>query len=234
MKKKILALILLSVLSASLIAGCSLNGGAPAGDGEEQTQQAEQTEEKETEKPAKKTNKGKYDNIDADSVPIGVDEIEFINSKSYDGTTYVHIKGRIYKNGGDIKESYVGVTFEIYDENGERIGEKTVSPNDSMAVGDDARFEDTISLNVARDDGMNVPDETVAEYTAKIIDIKEKDAEEASLEAAITDIETAIKWDKEYDKAQILLDAALKQYPDNTDLKLLQAELDAEKAKNAG
>ncbi len=229
MKKKISAAILLSVLSASLIAGCSANNSAPAGEGEEQTQQSGQAENSATEKPAKKTNKGKYDNIDADSVPIGVDEVEFIND---DG--YVDITGRIYKNGGDIEKSYVSVTFEICDETGARIGEKIITPDNALKAGEDTRFDENLIWELDEKYYHNVPDETVAGYTAKIIDVKETDADEAELEATISDIESAIKWNKEYDKAQILIDAALQKYPDNTDLKLLQSELDTEKAKDAG
>ncbi len=83
---------------------------------------------------------------------------------------------------------------------------------------------------------QDVPDETLANYSVKITDIEEVDKDEVELLNTISEVDTAVMlaYDSEnIAKARILVDSALQKYPDNTDLKLLDAELKEKEAENA-
>ena len=161
---------------------------------------------------------------------MGVDEIKFSNDNGY-----THISGRIYKNSSEIEEGVITVTFELYDENGNYFADKTIA-TDLLTEGENERFEDDI-IGVADEvNSQDVPDETLANYSVKITDIEEVDKDEVELLNTISEVDTAVMlaYDSEnIAKARILVDSALQKYPDNTDLKLLDAELKEKEAENA-
>mgnify|MGYP005821541633 FL=1 len=218
MKKKILALVVLAALCITCLSGCSVNNSTGSG-GESQS----------ADNSAGSANR-KYENITADSSPVGVDEIKFLNDNGY-----THISGRIYKNSSEIEEGVITVTFELYDENGNYFADKTIA-TDLLTEGENERFEDDI-IGVADEvNSQDVPDETLANYSVKITDIEEVDKDEVELLNTISEVDTAVMlaYDSEnIAKARILVDSALQKYPDNTDLKLLDAELKEKEAENA-
>ena len=223
--KKFLAVLTAGVIFAtSVIAltGCGAqNGGNTA-----ETQQSSDAKS-ETKKESKNR---KYENIDAESTPVGVDEVSFKNVQS-GGDNYVDLVCRIYKNSASPAKSTVSVTFELYNDTGEYIGKKTMTPKDMLSEGEDARVEDSIIFETRDQYYRNIPDENVKKYSAKICKIEEKDSDEVELAKTKKDIESAITWDHDYKKAQVLLDDALQKYPDDKDLKLLQAELEDAQSK---
>lgn len=162
----------------------------------------------------------KYSNIKANSKPVGVDEIRLSNRDSY-----IEISGKIYKNGGDIEKSIIGITFELFDDEKNYICNEYVETRSALSDGGSERFKETI---YGYDE--DVSDEDLKKYTAKIVNIEEKDAEEAAkereLKSLISDIQEEINWNHNYNKAKVLLDDALAKYPDNTDLKQLQTKIE--------
>ena len=218
MKNKILALVVLAALCITCLSGCSVNNSTGSG-GESQS----------ADNSAGSANR-KYENLTADSSPVGVDEIKF---SSDDG--YTIISGRIYKNSSEIEEGAIAITFEMYDENGDYFADKTIT-TDLLTEGENERFEDDIIWEAEDANSKNVPDETLANYSAKISDIVETDKDEIELQNTISQVDNAVMlaYDSEnIAKARILVDSALQKYPDNTDLKLLDAELKEKEAENA-
>ena len=218
MKNKILALVVLAALCITCLSGCSVNNSTGSG-GESQS----------ADNSAGSANR-KYENLTADSSPVGVDEIKF---SSDDG--YTIISGRIYKNSSEIEEGAIAITFEMYDENGDYFADKTIT-TDLLTEGENERFEDDIIWEAEDANSKNVPDETLANYSVKISDIVETDKDEIELQNTISQVDNAVMlaYDSEnIAKARILVDSALQKYPDNTDLKLLDAELKEKEAENA-
>lgn len=218
MKNKILALVVLAALCITCLSGCSVNNSTGSG-GESQS----------ADNSAGSANR-KYENLTADSSPVGVDEIKF---SSDDG--YTIISGRIYKNSSEIEEGAIAITFEMYDENGDYFADKTIT-TDLLTEGENERFEDDIIWEAEDANSKNVPDETLANYSVKISDIVETDKDEIELQNTINQVDNAVMlaYDSEnIAKARILVDSALQKYPDNTDLKLLDAELKEKEAENA-
>ncbi len=220
MKIKFLSLMVAAVLCVSALAGCSVTKPESSDGGDSSETQSSNS-----------VGKKKYADITADSVPVGVDEIKFSNEENYTMLTT-----RIYKNGGDIEESYITVTFELYDENEDYICRKAISTNNELSVGEEERCRDDILWEANEKYSKNVPNETLAQYTAKIVNIEEKDAKEVKENQEITQLTYDIDYEldkQNYNRAKILLDDALSKYPDNTELKLLQADLEDALAKNA-
>ncbi|HIW57436.1 MAG TPA: hypothetical protein H9685_04595 [Firmicutes bacterium] len=218
MKNKILSLVVLAALCITCLSGCSVNNSTGSG-GESQS----------ADNSAGSANR-KYENLTADSSPVGVDEIKF---SSDDG--YTIISGRIYKNSSEIEEGAIAITFEMYDENGDYFADKTIT-TDLLTEGENERFEDDIIWEAEDANSKNVPDETLANYSVKISDIVETDKDEIELQNTISQVDNAVMlaYDSEnIAKARILVDSALQKYPDNTDLKLLDAELKEKEAENA-
>ncbi|MGN0163080.1 MAG: hypothetical protein ACI4EA_05790 [Candidatus Ornithomonoglobus sp.] len=212
MKKRVLSIIILAALAVSAATGCSLVQSALQG-GDKQAEE---------QKESKASNKHKYDNIDADSEPVGVDEVKFEKAES----GYTHLSGRIYKNSSDIEEGKITVSFEMYDENGDFMGEKKITTEKTLTEGEQERFNDDIIWATADKYHKDIPDETLAKYTVKIVNIEETGADEVELQETLDAIEDLINWyPHDYEKAQILIDEAFKKYPDNVDLKLLQEDL---------
>ena len=218
MKNKILSLVVLAALCITCLSGCSVNNSTGSG-GESQS----------ADNSAGSANR-KYENLTADSSPVGVDEIKF---SSDDG--YTIISGRIYKNSSEIEEGAIAITFEMYDENGDYFADKNIT-TDLLTEGENERFEDDIIWEAEDANSKNVPDETLANYSVKISDIVETDKDEIELQNTISQVDNAVMlaYDSEnIAKARILVDSALQKYPDNTDLKLLDAELKEKEAENA-
>lgn len=142
MKNKILALVVLAALCITCLSGCSVNNSTGSG-GESQS----------ADNSAGSANR-KYENLTADSSPVGVDEIKF---SSDDG--YTIISGRIYKNSSEIEEGAIAITFEMYDENGDYFADKTIT-TDLLTEGENERFEDDIIWEAEDANSKNVPDET--------------------------------------------------------------------------
>lgn len=226
MKNKILMMCIVSALCASFMTGCGQASVSDGGtDSSSQTETAQTSDNEKTTDKKSKSRKGKYDNIDADSTPVGVDEIKFSNKNDY-----TYISGRVYKNSDEPKESHITITFELYDENNNHICNKAIKMSKTLSEGEDVRFEDDIIWEADEKYNKNVPDETLAEYTAKIIDIEETDASDIEVSEIAYNVRFFMS-QKNYDKAQILLDDAFKKYPDNVDLKLLQSDLNNAKEK---
>lgn len=224
--KKFLALMIMAAVMISA-AGCGTGGNKADEKGSNTEQSENKTDEKgeNSEKDGKGSSKGKYDNITADSSPVGVDEVKL----TQDGN-YTELSGRIYKNGGDIEESRITVTFEIYDENGDFIDDRSVTTREALSEGEQERFDVTFSSSLYEED---IPTETLEKHTIKIIKIEELDAAEVELAYTLEEIRNLIVWDHNYEKAQILIDEVLKEYPDNVDVKLLQADLNEAVGKEA-
>lgn len=181
------------------------------------TDSKEKNESKDTDK--EKPSKRKYDDISSESEPVGV-EVSLKNESDY---TYV--TGRIYKNSDSPETGYITVTFELYDEEDNYICKKVISTEELLEYGEDERFSENIIWEADDKYKKGVSDELLEQYTVKIVDIEEISGDEAELNLVKNEIEYAIEWYGDYEKAQILLDDALGKYPDDVDLKLLQREL---------
>lgn len=224
MKKKVLVMCIACALCASFMTGCGKIPTSDSGvDTANQSEMTQKSDQENTSEKNSKSRKGKYENIDADSSPIGIDEVKCSNKDNY-----TYISGRIYKNSDEPKESNITVTFELYDENNNHICNKIIKTSKNLSEGEDVRFEDNILWESDEKYSKNVPEETLAKYTAKIIDIEETDASDIEVSEIIYNIRFFMS-QKNYDKAQILLDDAMNKYPDNVDLKLVQSDLNKAK-----
>lgn len=206
MLKKLGILFMVSIIALS----------ATACNNTEDATTTEQTAENEPSSSSKK----KYKNISADTKPIGVDSIT-INMQG--SSPYLSCK--VYKNGGDIEESIVEVTFELFDETGKFIGEKTLTTRRSLCTGDTENISGDLIWQVPTEKRI---DETLSKYTATVIAINEVDAKEAEnqerLKDIIYEIEDQID-DGAYNTALTMLEMAKEEFPDSQELKLLEAQI---------
>lgn len=214
MIKKITAIIMMAVLVCSL-AAC---GG--------QTNKNDGNENETTTSGTQNEGKNKYKNITAETSPIGVDNISV---KMKDGYPYIFCT--VHKNGGEIEESFVEVTLEILNDNNEYVGEETLKTKRSLTVGDTETVSEDLIWQVS-DEKRN--DEILSKYSAKVVAIKETDVKEAQDNKQLTElmyeIGSAID-DKEYNSAITMLEMAKEQYPDSKELKLFEAKMKDELAK---
>lgn len=218
MIKKLITVIMITTIACSLVACGGQN--AKNSDSENGTS-ATQTDSK------TKSSKKKYKNINADTNPIGIDNLAL---KMKD--RYPYIFCTVHKNGGDTEESVVEVTLEILDENNTFVGEKTLKTKRSLTTGDTETVSDDLILEVSKE---NYNDDALSKYSVNVAAIKETDVAKAKeteeLEKLMSEIEWKIKYDKEYNSALIMLEKAKEQYPDSQELKLFEAEMKDELAK---
>lgn len=215
MIKKLVTLVLTLTLVCSL-AACggqeNKNGGNENGTTSSDTQ---------------KEGKSSYKNITAETKPIGVDGIS-VKMKD----NYPYIFCTVHKNGGDIEESYVEVTLEILNDNNEYVGETTLKTRRSLTVGDTETVSEDLIWQVNEEKRS---DEVLSKYSAKVVAIKETDAKEAKENEELTNlmyqIGSAID-DEEYNSAITMFEMAKEQYPDSKELKLFEAKMKDELAKN--
>ncbi len=210
---KLLGVFLISAALVVSAAGCS--GGSQQAQTETEQQGAE-NQTGSSEKSEKKSSKNQYKNINADTSPIGVSDTGFVIK----GNT-VRFKGNIHKNAGD--DSDVKITFEVFDGEGKYLGQEVVTSSRILAEGDVDVF-DTYT-----DELENRTEEEINSWKASVIEIEETSQEDKEAEQELNALKNQIDYAiyaKEYNKAEILLDEALEKYPDNKDIKLLQAELD--------
>ena len=215
MIKKLTAIIMMAVLVCSL-AACggqeNKNGGNENGTTSSDTQ---------------KEGKSSYKNITAETKPIGVDGIS-VKMKD----NYPYIFCTVHKNGGDIEESYVEVTLEILDDNNEYVGEEILKTKRSLIVGDTETVSEDLIVLVKNE---NYNDEVLSKYSARVVAIKETDAKEAEENEELTNLMYQIGYaidDGEYNSAITMFEMAKEQYPDSKELKLFEAKMKDELAKN--
>lgn len=218
MAKKILAILLMTVMILSVAAcGSKSETDSPSED-TKTTEKAEKTEKKKDE------SSGKYKNISADTKPVGVGDIRF--EKNENNSIYFYCT--VYKNGGDIEESKITVTLKLYDEKGEYIGDETITTKNSLEEGD----KETISLYCGR--GDDITDEELSKLSVKVKNIEETDAKEANEQKEIATTISDIKLEmssKRYNSAITMLEMAKEKYPDSKELELYEAKMKDELEK---
>lgn len=179
------------------------------------------TEESSDKNSSGTSQKKKYKNISAETKPIGVDSITIKMKDDIHPMLYC----KVYKNGGDIEESNINVTFEVFDENGEFLGEKTLFTKRSLCVGDNDTISDSLGWYVDNEDKT---DEILSKYKANVVSINEIDVNEAEnqdrLKDIVYEIESQID-DDSYNTALTLLEMAKEEFPDSKELKLLEAQI---------
>ena len=221
MIKKLTAIIMMAVLVCSL-AAC---GGQTASNTDSENNTSATQTDNET-KSAKK----KYKNIKADTKPIGVDNISAKMAED-SGGSFPFVFCTIHKNGGDIEESVVEVTIEVLDENNVYIGEETLKTDRTLTEGD----SETVKTYLHKCTDEKRTDEYLGKCKLNVVAIKETDVAEAkeaeALEELMSEIEWKITYDKEYNSAITMLEMAKEQYPDSKELKLFEAKMKDELAK---
>lgn len=174
-----------------------------------------------------KSSKKKYKNINADTKPVGVSDI---SAKLSNDDAYLFCK--VYKNGGDIEESIIEVTLEVFDEDDNYIGEETLKTSRSLTDGDSETIKSYLG-NCISDERHS--DEFLSKCKVNVVAIRETDVTEAKEAEALAELMEEIEWkilyDEEYNSAIAMLEVAKEQYPNSKELKIFEAQMKDELAK---
>ena len=215
MKKKIISICSVLAIGILFITSCGTNSNVAT-----DTPAAEQTEtaEAETKTSSNKSGKGKYKNIDADTKPVGISDSKIVIK---DGS--LNLQSTIYKNDGE--DTYVTVTYEIFKPDGSYWCDQTHTTRRILTVGDEEKLDTYFYYTT---DGKT--EEDVAKMKVNVKNIEEMTEEEYEEQEAYREAyyEAQSAYNaEEYEKALLLVESALEEYPDDKDLKLLKIDIES-------
>ena len=215
MKKRILSsIVALSLMLA--LASCGSQSQNTEGQSADTSSASSETATEKESTSAKK----KYQNISADTKPIGVSDIKFEDDN---GKPYVSLT--VSKNDSKIEESNVKVAFEVYDENDKYMGEFAMITDHSLIEGDTAKLRKILFNGLI--DGKYTND-VLVNWSAKVTNIEEVDVAEAEAAEELADLMYDIKsaiYNKNYNRGLTMLEMAKEEYPDSKELKIFEAEI---------